>query len=186
MRANKKGEIVAKALKVFYSSGFHATGMDTLVREIGISKTSIYKHFSSKEDLIAAVLTLRDENFRAWLFERMARDSSDPLDQILTLFEALDEWFRSDDFRGCMFINAAAEFPDPKDPIRSQVADHKEEVRAHLESLLIAAGYDDAKVMSRKLALLKEGAISAAYLSHSTSAAQEASDIAKALLRPSS
>lgn len=184
MRANKKGEIIAKALKVFYSSGFHATGMDTLVREIGISKTSIYKHFSSKEDLIAAVLTLRDDNFRTWLFERMARDCADPQAQILTMFEALDEWFSSDEFRGCMFINAAAEFPDAQDPIRSQVADHKEQVRAHLENLLTEAGHAHPEPLSRKLALLKEGAITAAYLTGNPNAAQEAAEIAKVLLRP--
>ena len=61
MRQTKRDELVEKALIVFYENGFHATGMDTLVAKTGISKTSIYKHFRTKEDLILAALQLRDQ-----------------------------------------------------------------------------------------------------------------------------
>ena len=71
MRPTKRDELVQKALQAFYRHGFQATGMDMLVAETGISKTSMYKHFRTKEDLILAVLRLRDEQFRNWLYRRM-------------------------------------------------------------------------------------------------------------------
>ena len=78
MRPNKKDELVRKALTVFYRDGFHATGMDKLVAETGVSKTSMYKHFRTKEELIVAVLKLRDESFREW-FERRVDELADRL-----------------------------------------------------------------------------------------------------------
>ena len=72
MRPTKRDELVQKALQAFYRNGFHATGMDMLVDETGISKTSMYKHFRTKEDLILAVLRLRDEQFRNWLYRQMS------------------------------------------------------------------------------------------------------------------
>ena len=78
MRPNKRDELVQKALKVFYTNGFHATGMDMIAAETGISKTSIYKHFRTKEDLILAVLRLRDEHFRNWLYRRMEELGNTP------------------------------------------------------------------------------------------------------------
>ena len=71
MSASKRDELVRKALKIFYKNGFIATGMDKVVAETGISKTSMYNHFRTKEDLILAVLRLRDENFRNWLTRRI-------------------------------------------------------------------------------------------------------------------
>jgi len=89
MRPTKRDELVAKALEVFYRNGFHATGMDMLVAESGISKTSMYKHFRTKEDLILASLRLRDENFRNWLFRRMEELADTPRGQLSALFVAL-------------------------------------------------------------------------------------------------
>ncbi|WP_291737358.1 TetR/AcrR family transcriptional regulator, partial [Leisingera sp. F5] len=89
MRPNKRDELVRKALDVFYRSGFHATGMDTLVKETGVSKTSMYKHFRTKDDLISAVLQLRDENFRNWLYGRMEALSDTPAGQLIAVFTAL-------------------------------------------------------------------------------------------------
>ena len=65
-----------KALVIFYREGFHAAGMDLLSEETGISKTTMFKHFRTKEDLILAVLRLRDENFRNWLFRRTQEGGS--------------------------------------------------------------------------------------------------------------
>ena len=95
MRANKRDELVQKALTVFYQNGFNATGMDMLVKETGISKTSMYKHFKTKEDLILAALRLRDELFRNMVLRRMEELSDTPKGQVLALFDALAEWFDS-------------------------------------------------------------------------------------------
>ena len=117
MRPNKRDELIRKSLEVFYANGFHATGMDHLVKETGVSKTSMYKHFRTKEELILAVLRLRDENFRNWFCRRVEDLSDTPEGRLLAMFDALGEWFAAPEFRGCMFIKASAEYQDKDDPI---------------------------------------------------------------------
>ena len=120
MRPNKRAELVRKSLNLFYRNGFHATGMDMVAAETGVSKTSIYKHFRTKEDLILAVLRLRDEDFRNWLYRRMEELSDTPAGQLLAIFDALEEWFSMREFRGCMFIKASAEFQEKEHPVSAR------------------------------------------------------------------
>lgn len=181
MRPSKRDELVRKALPIFYRNGFHAAGMDLLSAETGISKTTMFKHFRSKEDLILAVLRLRDENFRNWLFRRMAEAGS-PRGQLLAMFDALREWFDEDDFRSCMFIKASGEYPDPGHPIHAQSAEHKRLLFRQVESLAREAGAEDPGTLARALLLLKEGAIVTAHLGHETDPAGDAKAIAERLL----
>lgn len=164
MRPNKRDELVRKALDVFYRNGFHATGMDMLVAETGVSKTSMYKHFRTKEELILAVLRLRDENFRHWLYRRIEELSDTPEGQLLALFDALSDWFNKPEFRGCMFIKASAEFQEVNHPIHAQSAAHKQILQDHFAKLAAAAGADQPLDLARQLLLLKEGAIVSAAM----------------------
>ena len=181
MRATKRDELVRKALEIFYREGFHATGMDRLVAETGISKTTMFKHFRSKEELILAVLRLRDEDFRNWLFRRMARAGA-PRDQLLAMFDALAEWFASPSFRSCMFIKAASEYPDPDHPIHAQAAEHKRLLFLQLRTIAQDAGAADPDALARRLLLLKEGAIVTAHLGHEKDPAGDAKVAAETLL----
>lgn len=174
MRQTKRDELVRKALDIFYRNGFHATGMDMLVAETGISKTSMYKHFRTKEDLILAVLRLRDENFRNWLYRRIDELADTPRGQLLALFDALGEWFGKREFRGCMFIKASAEYQDRDHPIHAQAAEHKRLLLDHFTRMAEKAGAKDAPALARQLLLLKEGAIVTAVLSHSCDPARDA------------
>ena len=182
MRPTKRDELVGKALKAFYAHGFHATGMDRLVEETGISKTSMYKHFRSKEDLILAALQLRDAEFRDWLFARMAALGKTPRGQLLALFDALGEWFEDPGFCGCMFVKAASEFQDPGHPIHAQCAAHKALLFDHLSALAAEAGAKDAALLARQLLILKEGAIVAAQVEGDHQAAEPAKAAATTLL----
>jgi len=182
MRPTKREELVDKALWAFYANGFHATGMDRLVEETGISKTSMYKHFRSKEDLILAALRLRDERFRDWLFRRMAVLGKTPREQLLALFDALGEWFEEPGFRGCMFIKAASEFQEPDHPIHAQAAAHKKLLLDHLCALTAAAGAAEPERLAGQLLLLKEGAVVTAQLQHCRDAADQAKAMAAVLL----
>jgi AcrR family transcriptional regulator len=185
MRPNKRDELVRKALDVFYRNGFHATGMDMLVAETGISKTSMYKHFRTKEDIILATLRLRDENFRNWLFRWIEARAETPVGQLLALFDALEEWFTKPEFRGCMFIKASAEFQDTDHPIHVQSAEHKRLLTEHFSRVAQAAGATDADNLVRQLMILKEGAIIMAVMGHSDSPAQDAKAAALILMRAS-
>lgn len=182
MRPNKRAELLDKALKVFYRNGFHATGMDMLVRETGISKTSIYKHFRTKEELILAVLRLRDENFRNWLFRRTEHFAETPAGQLLAIFDALREWVAEPGFRGCMFIKASAEYQDPGDPIHVQAAEHKRLLQDWATGLAARAGARDPALLASQIMLLKEGAIVTAVMGHRPDPAGEAKRAARLLI----
>lgn len=184
MSQNKRTELIRKALVLFYRNGFHATGMDLVAKETGVSKTSIYKHFRTKEELILAVLRLRDENFRNWLFRRMEELSDTPKGQLLAMFDALLEWFREDGFQGCMFIKASAEFQDPEHAINVQSYEHKRLLIDHFETLARQAKLDDPVTTARQLLILKEGAIVLAAMSHQDTPAIEAKVVAMQLLGP--
>lgn len=183
MRPNKRDELVRKALKVFYANGFHATGMDKLVAETGISKTSMYKHFRTKEDIILAVLRLRDENFRNWLYRRVEALAETPKGQLLAVFDALGEWFALPEFRGCMFIKASAEFQEPNHPIHVQSAEHKRLLTEHFTLVAKAAGLSDPTDLTRQLMILKEGSIIMAVMGHSENPAMDAKTAAQALIK---
>ncbi len=182
MRPTKRDEVVQKALQTFYRNGFNATGMDMLVRESGISKTSMYKHFRTKEDLIIAVLRLRDENFRNWLYRRMEELGSTPREQLITMFDALEEWFSEPGYKGCMFIKASSEFQDATHPIHKQSADHKRMLEDHMIRLARQADLCEPELLARQLLLLKEGAIVTAHLGHTENAAQDAKAAARRLI----
>ncbi len=174
MRPSKRNELVQKALEVFYRNGFHATGMDMLVGQTGISKTSMYKHFRTKEDLIIAVLRLRDEHFRNWLYRRMEELADTPEQQLIVMFDALEEWFDEAGFKGCMFVKASSEYQDTSHPIHQQSADHKRLLERHVIELAKKANLVNPEAVARQLLLLKEGAIVTAHLAHTKNPAQDA------------
>ncbi len=182
MRPSRQDELVEKALQVFYRNGFHATGMDMLAAQTGISKTSMYKYFRTKEDLILAALKLRDQQFRDWLFNRMAELGSTPRGQLIAIFDALKEWFAQDGYQGCMFIKASAEYQEVSDPIHALSAEHKHLMFEHVRDLAAQAGAVKADALARSLLILKEGAIVTAHLSHAGNPAMDAKAAAKTLL----
>jgi len=182
MRPTKRDELVCKAMDIFYRNGFQASGMDLLVAETGISKTSIYKHFTTKEELILATLKLRDEHIRGWLFGRMRELGSTPREQLIAMFDALGEWFSEPTFRGCMFAKATSEYQDADHPINRQAARHVEKLTEGLCDLAEQAGMPDPATLARQLTLLKEGAVVLATLGHTSSPAQDARAMAVCLL----
>lgn len=182
MRPSKRDELVQKALQTFYRNGFHATGMDMLAEESGISKTSIYNHFRTKEDLILATLRLRDEKFRNWLYRRMEELAANPAEQLIAMFDALEEWFGSPEFKGCLFIKASSEYQDLSHPIHKQSADHKKMLERHILELTKSAALTDPEQLTRQLLLLKEGAIVTAHLGYSEHPAADAKQAATTIV----
>ncbi len=182
MRPNKRDQLVRKALDAFDRHGYHATGMDRLVAETGVSKTAMYKHFRSKDDLILAVLRLRDEQLRGWLEKRLAATGGSPAARLLDLFAALGDWFEEPGFHGCMFIKASGEFQDPEDPIHALAAEHKRLLRRTFAGLARDAGAADPEALARQLLLLVDGATVSAALGHGDDPAGDARDAARAIL----
>lgn len=182
MSASKRDELVQKALTVFYAGGFHAMGMDRIAKETGVSKTAIYKHFRTKEDLILATLRLRDEQFRNQILRRMEAIADTPEGQLIALFDALDEWFKESKFKSCMFIKASSEYQDRTHPIHAVSAEHKRLLFQHFQSLADKAGLTHPERIAHQLLLLKEGAIVMAHMAPDEPHAQTAQKAARTLI----
>lgn len=182
MSASKRDILVQKAIKVFYENGFHATGMDKLVQQTGVSKTAMYKHFRTKEDLILAVLRLRDEQFRNWIIRRIEELAQAPEQQLLALFDILGEWFESDDFKGCMFIKASAEFQENNHPLKAASAEHKRLFYTYILNIAARTAAHNPELLTRQLLMLKEGAIVVAHLQGGEGVAKDARTAAKTLI----
>src|ERR1700680_1466234 len=100
-KIDMKERILRTADRLFYSQGIRAIGVDTVAAEIGISKRTLYNHFPSKDELVAAYLA------RRFIVPKPTDDP--PLDQILAGFDRLERWFANESFRGCPFVNAVTE-----------------------------------------------------------------------------
>ena len=103
---SKREQIVTAALKLFYRDGFHATGVDRISSEAGVTKKTLYNHFKSKDELVLATLRARDGLFRNTFMRETERLGSTPRERLLTIFDPLTAWFHERGFAGCMFINA--------------------------------------------------------------------------------
>ncbi len=182
MSASKRDILVRKTMEVLYRDGFQATGMDKLVKETGVSKMTIYKHFRTKEDLILAALRLRDEEFRNRLFRNVEKSAATPKGRLLAIFDTVEDWINGSDFKSCMFIKATAEFQDPKHPIHMAAAEHKQALLEYFFDLAQKAGAKDPRTLARQLFMLMEGETVTAFMLGKDRIAEDAKKAAKVLI----
>jgi AcrR family transcriptional regulator len=160
---NGRERLLGVAIELFYRNGFNAVGIDQVIAAAGVTKTTFYKHFESKDDLMVAAVHRRDEwESQAWsrAIQQIAGD--DPRRQLLALLDVLDLYFNDPDYRGCIFLNAATEFPNPHDPVHQAAAAYKRRARDHWRDLARAAGAADpaaAETFADCYAALIEGAL---------------------------
>ena len=137
--------LVATAIELFYRRGFGAVGVDHVIAAAGVTKTTFYKHFEGKDDLMVAAVQRRDEwESQAWGRAVRTIAGDDPVKQLLAMLDVMDLWFNDPDFHGSMFINAATEFPNPHDPVHQAAAAYTQRTRDHRRDLARAAGADSA------------------------------------------
>ncbi len=143
---------------MFYRDGFHAVGIDQIIASVGVTKTTFYNHFESKEQLILEVLNYHDRWWRE-TFLRMLRKhgGASPRAQLEAVFDVIDELLSIDEFNGCIFVNVAVEFPLPHDPIHLAAAEHKREMEMILRDLAVQARAKDPALLARQLSMLMEG-----------------------------
>jgi AcrR family transcriptional regulator len=182
MSASKKNQLIENALLAFYRGGFHAIGMDKVAAESGVSKTAIYKHFRTKDELILATLQLRDKNFREWLAKRINALADTPQAKLMAIFDALHEWFKEPQYSGCMFVKASSEFMDRADPIHMASATHKRMLLDYFTELAKDAGARRPQSLAGQLLILKEGAIVMAHLDDPDQVANTAKTAAKTII----
>jgi AcrR family transcriptional regulator len=157
---NARDRLVNKAIDLFYTRGFNAVGIDQIISEVGVTKTTFYKHFESKDDLVIAAIRQRDEwETHAWTHAVQQIAGEDPRAQLLAFFDVLHIWFNDPSFGGCIFINAAAEFPDQRDPVHQAAAEHKHKARQIWRDLARRAGATDPEVFADQFTVLFEGTL---------------------------
>lgn len=155
-----RDRLVATAVELCYRQGFNAVGIDQILAKAGVTKTTFYKHFESKDDLLVAAIQMRDAwESQAWMRAVQKLAGDDPLGQLLAVFDVLDTWFNDPDFGGCIFINAASEYPNPNDPIHQAAAAHKHKFREWVRDLTEAAGAKDVDAFVDSYTMIFEGAL---------------------------
>ncbi len=179
----KRDHLMATAWRLFYRDGFRAVGIDLILAEAGVAKMTLYNHFSSKEELIVALLEKRDRELRAAMAATVEAAGKSPTQRLLAAFDWLEGWFGSPDFNGCVFIRALSEYPEATHAIHRTAWNHKVAVKEMLAQLCAAAGASNPAGLAETLSLLIDGAIVAAHGTRATGSARSARATAATLLK---
>jgi AcrR family transcriptional regulator len=153
-----RDRLLDTAADLFYRQGVRAVGVDLVVERTGVAKTSLYRHFPSKDDLVAAVLERDDQNYWAY-WDRIARRlSRDPKAELTAHVQWIAQYIGRPEYRGCAFLNAATEFPSSDHPARQIALRHKAELRRRLHALTQRMSVKDPDALADQLVLLIDGA----------------------------
>lgn len=173
MARSTREKLVHAAYDLFMSNGINAAGLDQIIKRAGVTKSTFYNHFESKDDLVLAVLKWRDSLWPTELRTALLKKAGPrPRDQLLALFEMLDEAWGTKGYRGCVFIYASSEFPHPHDPIHLVAKAHVRTVWTAILELTAYAGAKDPKELASELVLLAAGTYAISQMGEPRKAAQ--------------
>ena len=179
-----RGRLLSAATRLFCKNGINATGIDAIIDEAGTAKTTLYKLFGSKTNLVHAVLESEGKQWREWFIGAIEAGGGDAEKKLSRIFPALKSWFSEERFYGCPFINAVAEHDKDQKQFRNIAMKHKKVVLAHIEKLATEMGAAEPEVLAHQLALLIDGAIVAAMVSRNPGVADMAGLAACSLFGP--
>ncbi|MGW0036184.1 TetR/AcrR family transcriptional regulator [Gordonia sp. NPDC003376] len=157
-----RDRLLRTASHLFYTEGIQAVGVERLVKEASVTKATFYRHFPSKDDLVSAYLTDTAQGIRESV--DAARAGKAPLEALHAVMAALGDSTLEDGFRGCQFLNAAAEYPDRTHPVRAVIDDQRAWLSGVLRDLAADLGHPDPDYAARLLMLLHDGAFQSAEL----------------------
>jgi AcrR family transcriptional regulator len=185
MTSPARTRLLDAATDLFARHGFNAVGVDRIITEVNTTKTTFYNHFESKDQLIVEVLKVRDAQELSELAADIQKRAGEgnPSGQLLAIFDAMDSWFRESGFRGCMFMRAAAEFPDENDPIHQTAIARGKHLAEFIFKLAQQAGASEASSLAEQFSILLAGAIVQRQLAQSVDSARTARAAAASLLR---
>lgn len=156
--------LLGTAVRIFYAEGIHSVGVDRIIEEAQVTRATLYRHFSGKEDLVLAYLEQADQGIRAQM-SAAQEGCRTPGDKVRAVGRSIAEGIRSEGFRGCAFLNAAAEYPDPAHPIHQAVLTHRQWFLDTVTDLLAQVGDAPAEAAARHFVMLRDGAMAAGCLS---------------------
>lgn len=176
-----RDRILATAFRLFYANGLRAAGIDTIIAESGVAKATFYKYFPAKDELILAYLDKVDGIWTGQLHAAAEAAGPDPAARLVGLFDALANACRRDGYRGCAFINAAAESATGT-RVHARTVAHKEHIRAWIRDLAGQAGARDPDRLARSLTLVLDGGLASGVLDADPAAATAARETAAQLV----
>jgi AcrR family transcriptional regulator len=162
--AEVRTRILRTACKLFYQRGVRAVGVDLVVEKAGVAKTSLYRHFGTKDDLIAAFLEREDADFWATWDRVAGQHGDDAAAQLDAHLGWIGERVGRPNYRGCPQINVAAEFPEIDHPARKVAAAHKRQMRQRLKGIAERLGVARPDELAGQLSLLINGAFVSAQI----------------------
>jgi AcrR family transcriptional regulator len=181
--AETREHVLGVAHELFYWHGIRATGVDRVAAGAGVAPTTLYRLFASKDDLIAAYIERAGLLYREWFDAAAAAGGADPHAAILAVFDALGEQVQPQVCRGCPFLMALAEFPDPAHPAHRAAVAVKAWVRERLGQLTAALADDGrAGLLADQLSLVMEGTYASAQALTADGPARHARTVAESLL----
>lgn len=180
-----EARLLDAASELFFEEGFGPTAVDRIVERSGVSKPTLYAHFTSKDALLAAALERRHAQRVNTLDAWVRAASADPTEQLLSVFDWLAEWHGTGEPRGCAFVNAAAELADPAHPAREVARRQKRWMRDYLADLATAAGLSRPARLGADLMLLVDGANARVLVEGDLAAARDARRVAAVLIEES-
>ncbi|MGZ4426648.1 MAG: TetR/AcrR family transcriptional regulator [Nocardioidaceae bacterium] len=173
--------ILDTAFRLFYARGIRGVGVDTIIAESQVAKATFYKHFPAKDDLVLAYLDLVDGVWTGQLHAAAEAAGPRAADQLVGLFDALESACRREGYRGCAFLNAAAEAV-PGTPVHDATVAHKQKVLTWVRDLATEAGAADPDALARSLTLLLDGGLASGALDGNPEAPAAAKVAATALV----
>ncbi|WP_405883525.1 TetR/AcrR family transcriptional regulator [Streptomyces sp. NBC_01136] len=178
-KTKSEEKILAAAAELFYANGLREVGIDQVIAASGVAKSTLYVHFRTKEELVAAYLRRTDDSWMAQLQGAAARTGDDPREQLVGLFDALTDAFDRHGFFGCPFVSAAVE-ADLDSEARAITVQHTQRRQAWLTELSETAGAGAA--LARHLGLLIDGALTSGRLLQDRTVVDEAKSAARLLV----
>jgi AcrR family transcriptional regulator len=161
--ASARARILAAAYELFSKRGIRAVGTEEVLANAGVAKSTLYRHFPSKEQLVLAFLQRREQRWtREYVEAEARRRGSTPRERLLAIFDVFDEWFHRDDFEGCSFVNVLLEMGDLESPLGKASAAHLEYIRSVVRTLAEEAGVQDSETFAHSWHILMKGSIVAA------------------------
>jgi AcrR family transcriptional regulator len=149
--------ILTTASELFYKEGIQAVGIQRLIEAAGVAKASLYAHYASKDEVVAAYLRQRTALARAQVAEALAGLAT-PEERLARLFDLGEAWVTGNDFRGCPFQNAAGELADPAHPARAAISAHRAWLRSVFDDVVRETGVPDPERLGGALLALFDGA----------------------------
>ncbi|SDD83061.1 TetR/AcrR family transcriptional regulator [Glycomyces harbinensis] len=164
VKTSMRERLVAAATRLFYAHGLRAVSVDKVIEAAGTTKVTFYRHFKSKDDLVVAYLEGRALLEREGIGAAIAHGGGDAETVLRLMAEQIGMIACEPGFRGCPFINAAAEYPDPDSQVRKTVAAHRRWYKEAFASLAAPLGPERSAEIADDLMLLRDGVMVAGYL----------------------